>query len=157
MPASDRVLYDGYFNVSRECWSVFTEVVGVEFGDAVLFGQAHQLTVDAYAVQHAGGVHPDKSVDIHLCGLHLALERGVTPARVPPHLQRLAGAMKEWPHFEPPTDRGALTVFDVAMAEGPEEHLRVVREWAAAVWESWSEHHESVAELVGRYLGTSAR
>ncbi|MEA2336312.1 MAG: hypothetical protein QOE82_319 [Thermoanaerobaculia bacterium] len=38
MPADPRATYDGYFNCSPECWSVFTEVIGREFSNAVLFG-----------------------------------------------------------------------------------------------------------------------
>ena len=47
--------YDRKFNASAECWSLFEEVLAAEFQNAVLFGQVHQLTVDTYAVQHAGG------------------------------------------------------------------------------------------------------
>src|ERR1041384_6466827 len=73
MPARPDAPPDGYYNTTRECWSVFTEVVGAEFANALLFGRAHQLTVDTYAVQHAGGPHPDNSpalcaaprVDVH--------------------------------------------------------------------------------------------
>ena len=67
----------GYYNTSDECWDLYTEVLGTEYSNAVLFGQVHQLTVDAYAVQHAGGPHPDKSFAIHLYGLYLALEKGI--------------------------------------------------------------------------------
>src|SRR5258706_9429501 len=90
MPPIGAATYDGYFNTSQECWSVFTEVIGAEFSNAALFGQVHQLTVDAYAVQHAGGRHPHKSVCIHLTGLYLVLERGRPPPSVPPHLPELA-------------------------------------------------------------------
>jgi hypothetical protein len=69
--------YDRKFHASAECWSVFEEVLAAHFQNSVLFGQVHQLTVDAYAVQHTGGRHPDKSVCVHLVGLCLALERGV--------------------------------------------------------------------------------
>src|SRR5438270_13877471 len=79
MPAGSAIRYDGYFNSSDECWSVFTEVIGREFSNAVLFGQVHHLTVEAYAVQHPGGAHPDKSIDIHLAGLYLMLERNIAP------------------------------------------------------------------------------
>ena len=72
MPISQRD-YDRKFYASAECWSVFEEVLAAEFQSAVLFGQVHQLTVDTYAVQHAGGHHPDKSVCVHLVGLHLVL------------------------------------------------------------------------------------
>jgi hypothetical protein len=151
MPLSERV-YDGKFNASPECWSVFTEVIGAEFSDAVLFGQVHQLTVDAYAVQHAGGRHPDKSVDIHLGGLYLVLERGLAPTSVPPQLQRLA-VLETWPHFEPPVARGSVTVLDVPLADS---HADAVRAWAKEVWQTWSAHHAAIAELVVRYCDLSA-
>lgn len=139
--------YDGYFNTSPGCWSVYGEVLAAEFQDGVLFNEVHQLTVDAYAVQHAGGPHPDKSVCAHLVGLHLVLKEGLAPTAVPPRLQRLVGAMSSWPHFTPPSVRGTLTVRDVAAARSPAEHARRVREWAAQVWEAWQSHHGAVAAL----------
>jgi len=145
MPPSERS-YDRKFCASPECWSVFEEVLAVEFQNPVLFGQAHQLTVDTYAVQHAGGRHPDKSVCIHLVGLHLALERGVAPVEVPRQLQRLA-KRASWPHLEPPVQRASLTVCDVALAASPHAHALRVREWAAQVWRVWSPHHERARHL----------
>jgi hypothetical protein len=147
-----RTTYDGYFHASPECWSVFTEVIGAEFGNAPLFGLVHQLTVDSYAVQHAGGPHPDKSVDVHLVGLHLVLARGLRPVDVPPRLQRLASATREWPHFDPPASRGTLTVADVALA-GPEAHASTVCRWAEETWQRWREHHDAVAALAARAFG----
>lgn len=152
MPARESAAYHGYFNTSPECWLVFTEVVGAEFNHALLYGQAHQLTVDSYAVQHAGGPHPDKSVDIHLCGLHLVLERGLAPTRVPRLQQRLAAARNSWPHFTPPADTGKLTVFDLALADSTEAHIELAREWARSVWQAWSPHHAAVAGLVSQHL-----
>ena len=76
MPARTSATKRGYYNTSDECWDLYTEVLGSEYSNAVLFGQVHQLTVDAYATQHAGGPHPDKSVAVHLLGLYLAFERG---------------------------------------------------------------------------------
>ncbi len=144
--------YDGSFHASPECWSVFCEVLQAEFGNAVLFAQVHQLSVDAYAVQHAGGKHADKSVCIHLAGLHLALDRGHAPVRVPPLLQQLAGAVEAWPHLPPPEDRGALTAFDVATAGSAEEHASRARAWAEQVWRAWTPHHAAVTDLVARHL-----
>ena len=123
---------------------VFTEVIGAEFGNAVLFGQVHQLTVDAYAVQHAGGPHPDKSVAVHLTGLHLVIERGVTSTSVPPLLQRLATNVREWPHFEPPAVAWTRTIFDVAIAD---DHVAAVREWSAEVWRGWAPQHDAIAQF----------
>jgi hypothetical protein len=145
--------YDRKFNASAECWTAFEAVIAVEFQSAALFGQVHQLTVDAYATQHAGGRHPDKSVCVHLVGLHLVIERGVKPPDVPARLQRLASDTTQWPHFEQPADAGAFTIQHVLEAHGESaEHARRVREWAAAVWESWRGEHERIrglAKLLG--------
>ena len=145
MPPSQR-LYDRKFNASAECWAVFEEVLAREFQNAPLFGQVHQLSVDAYAVQHAGGRHPDKSVCVHLVGLHLAIERGIQPVEVATHLRRVA-RRAAWPHLHPPTERATLTVRDVALADSTPTHARLVREWAAQVWRAWSPHHAAAREL----------
>ena len=139
--------YDGYFHASPECWAVFTEVLATEYGNPALFGQVHQLTVDAYAVQHAGGPQPDKSVDVHLVGLHLVLERGVRSGDVAALLQRLATNVSRWPHLELPATRVPLTIFDVSVASSPIEHAARVREWAQQVWLNWRAHHPAVAAL----------
>jgi hypothetical protein len=158
MPQRPGATNDTYYNASPECWSVYTEVLGAEYSHAVIFGQVHQLTVDAYAVQHAGGPHPDKSVDIHLSGLHLTLVQGIKPPLVPPLLQRIAGANTEWPHFTPPRVQWTMTVLDVALAAGEfEEHIRGVRAWSASVWDAWSMHHGSIAAFVAKHLGSVSR
>ncbi len=136
-----------YFNVSPECWSVFTEVLEKEYENPAVFGRVHRLTVDTYAVQHAGGPHPDKSVDVHLMGLYLALERGIAPLQVAPYFQRLISAVSTWPHFPPPEDQGPLTIFDVAAADSPRDHVSCLRDWADQVWRAWSPHHEAAARL----------
>src|SRR5262249_7218939 len=134
MPRSERPGPRMYYNASPECLLLYSEVLGEEYGNAVLFGQVHQLTVDTYAAQHAGGPHPDKSVAIHLSGLHLMLELGVRPQAVPALLQRLATVVEEWPHFAPPAEVGERTVFDVAIVSSPAAHAEAVRAWACDVW-----------------------
>ena len=106
----------------------------------------------AYAAQHAGGKHRDKSVVIHLCGLHLVLDRGLSPPSVPTLLQRLAGAVQVWPHFAPPRDIVAMTVLDVALAQSVQEHAQQAREWASLVWQAWSPHHQPIRNLVIEHL-----
>jgi hypothetical protein len=152
LPEGDTGIYDGYYNTSPECWSVYTEVLGTEFGNAFLFGQVHQLTVDTYAVQHAGASHKDKSVAVHLVGLHLVLDLDIRPPRVPPYLQRFATAVTVWPHFVPPANTGPLTVCDVGLANSVAEHMDLVRKWAVQLWEAWSPHHAEVIALAERHL-----
>ena len=139
--------YDGYFNTSPGCWRVFGDVLAAEFQDGVLYGRIHQLSVDAYAAQHAGGPHPDKSVCVHLVGLHLVLKQSLPPMRAAARLRRLLGSVSSWPHLAPPSVRGPLTVRDVAAAQTAEEHASCVREWATQVWNAWQPHHEAVAAL----------
>ena len=143
---------DRYFHASPACWAAYTEVLGREYADAVLFGRAHQTTVDAYAVQHAGGPQPDKSVDVHLVGLHLVLERGVAQQLVPRHLQLLVARVDAWPHYPPPANRGATTVADVLAAATPDSHAAAARRWAEDVWRAWAPHHEAVRELASLAL-----
>lgn len=140
--------YDRKFHASAECWALFEQVIAAEFQNAALFGRAHQLTVDAYAVQHAGGRHPDKSVCVHAVGLHLVIDRMIAPTEVPARLQKLAGRMTAWPHFDLPARRAALTVADVAKAgKDVAAHIRLVRSWAAEVWSCWAPHHRAIAAL----------
>ena len=151
MPAGETATNTGYYNASAECWSPYTEVLGEEYRNAFLAGRVRQLTVDAYAVQHAGG-QPDKSVDVHLCGLYPVLEKGFRSSHVPPNLQRLSAAIEFWPHFPPPEERGVLTIFDVAICGPVLGRIHTTREWARSVWESWSPHHAAVARLVSDHL-----
>jgi hypothetical protein len=75
---------------------------------------------------HARVRFPDKSIIIHLSGLHLELERGVEPTRGPLLFQRLTAIAQAWPHFLPPANLGAVTVFLVAPSESAPEHIDAV-------------------------------
>jgi Family of unknown function (DUF5946) len=149
MPKRDGLTTHAYYNASPECWSVYGEVLANEYSNAVLFGQVHRQTVDSYAAQHVGGVHPDKSIDVHLAGLHLAFERKIAPALLPAVFQRLATSVDAWPHFVPPQGEWPMTVFDVAMSA---DHTTAVREWSASVWRAWSHEHAAIAAFVARYV-----
>ena len=152
MPVTGKAVRRGYYNTSDECWDLYTEVLAVEYSNALIFGQVHQLTVDTYAVQHPGAQHPDKSIAVHLFGLHFALEKGVRSPNVPPLLQRVAGAVETWPHFPPPSEMGSLTVCDVALCGSVQEHIDTVRAWARTVWECWSSHHTEIARIASQLL-----
>ena len=147
--------YRGYYNCSAECWSEYTHVLHAEYQDPALFAQVHQLSVDAFAVQHAGGAQPDKSVCVHLFGLHLVLERGVAQAEVPARVQQLVAAVAHWPHFELPTIRAATTAHMIARSTNPREHAAQARIWAAQVWATWSAQHAAIAKLAALGFATS--
>lgn len=155
LPENPQATGEGSFNATSECFAVFSEILGDEFGSPVLFGAVHQLSVDTYAVQHAGGPHPDKSIGVHLAGLYLALERGFAPTSAPPMMKRMADNIAVWPHFEPPpgaAEQRSMTVCDVALSQSIPEQIEAVKAWARAVWGAWSQHHEAVAALVAEHI-----
>jgi hypothetical protein len=152
MPETTREIERGYYNCSTECWSVYTEVLAAEYSNAPLFGAVHQLTVDTYAVQHAGGPHPDKSVAVHFAGLHLVYAHGRKPVEVAPILQRIASAARAWPHFEVPRAPVTLTVADIALCSTMIDHIERVREWSRQVYAAWSDHHEAIGAFIDEYF-----
>ena len=153
MPADKSLIYDGYYNTSDECWSVYTEVLRTEFANAFLFGQVHQLTVDTYAVQHAGGKHKDQSVTVHLAGLYLVLERGYHPTTLHKYFRQLAEHVNDWPHFEVPATTTETSVLDVGFVESTVAHIKFVEEWAVQVWRAWSPHHQELKVFLHSHLG----
>ncbi len=152
MPESNKVSYDGFYNCSPECWVIYSEVLRTDFGANTGPQAVRQKLVDAYAVQHAGPNHPDKSIAVHLAGLHAAYDLGVPPEEVPAFLQRLIASVEDWPHFRRPMFPAPMTIFDVALAESADDHAVRVETWAEAVWHSWIDYHQSVATFVARHL-----
>lgn len=153
--AAGALPYRGYYNCSAECWSEYTHVLALEYQDPALFAQVHQLTVDAFAVQHAGGQQPDKSVCVHLVGLHLVLARGLQPSEVPARLQQLAATVHKWPQLEAPAQHAATTANLVARAGNARDHAAVVRAWAGQEWAAWSAHHAAIAALAENCFAAS--
>jgi len=151
MPVSTKVSYDGFYHCSPECWVIYSEVLRTDFRAATEPEMVRQKLIDAYAVQHAGGKHPDKSVAVHLVGLHAAYELRMPATDVPSYLQRLMASVKDWPHFRQPMFPAPMTIFDVALAESAEEHVVRVETWAEAVWHSWLDYHKAVASFVQKH------
>ena len=61
-----------YIGASAGCWEIFGQILAKEYGDYGYPITTHQLTVDAYAVQHPG--QPERrsiqSVNSHLISLY---------------------------------------------------------------------------------------
>jgi Family of unknown function (DUF5946) len=47
-------------------------------------------------------------------------------------------------HLPPPDLRGLPAAADVLAAKDAAEHERLVRWWAARVWQAWEPHHATV-------------
>jgi Family of unknown function (DUF5946) len=147
-------------NASPECWQLYGEVQGFALHHLELVRDFQQLTVDAYAAQHAprevGVDLPPISVAYALVGLHLALDRGVSGIEVRAAHQRMGRPDPSWPRLPTPERTGVMTVFDVAaagaMVGSVGGHAKAVRAWAVAVWQAWAAEHATVAALADRLL-----
>jgi hypothetical protein len=105
----------------------------------------HQLVVDAYAVQHPGGVLAQQvqSVGIHLMTLALFIEDGTDPA-LGTSLHREMVARPVFHYLPPPSSRGELTYADVPSGGPVNEARSAAYAWAGSVWSAWGEHHSTV-------------
>ncbi len=129
------------------CWERYGEVLAAELSEPARW-PAHQLSVDAYAVQHPS--NPDRrnrqSVAVHLVSLCLLLERQLPPERAPVLRAALLEARRTWgfPSLDPLPAPATRTVVDVAGASSPAEHVERVRRWATSAWQAWDHHHDVV-------------
>lgn len=142
-----------YIRSSPACWARYGEVLAREFGDPEYF-TLHQLTVDAYAVQHPGVEERRaiQSVGLHLMTLCMILEDGADPREGPKlHRRMVRRPSFEW--LDPPPMDGRMTVANVLPAQSPSEHERLVRAWSGDAWQAWELHHETVRRWVRHSLG----
>lgn len=127
-----------YMLSSPGCWSLYGELLGSGAG---------QLAVDTYAAQHPGRPvrQAVQSVAVHLVSLCAVFERGWPPQRAPRLLSEAVATPPPggWRWLAPPTPIGALTVFDVLLAE-PSTSSDPIRTWAQDVWMAYGEHHHVV-------------
>ena len=143
LPISDWPV-DGRANASPACWQIRTKVLAHELEHLPELGRFHQLSVDAYAAQHAGDRVPPIATAFALIGLHLTLDEGWTGTAVRAAHQHLAQRFHEWLAFLPPSDPASLTIASVAASQTPREHAERVQAWARSVWEAWAADHGRV-------------
>jgi Family of unknown function (DUF5946) len=139
-----------YMLSSPGCWAIYGEVLAREYADYDGFGDVHRLTVDAFAAQHphSSSGKNTRSVGFHLCRLCLMLERGLDAHRASAAMVTIAAQKSRFLPLPRPENPGLITVADVYAAVGPNEHRGVVRQWAAAVWQTWSPCHTVVRTWV---------
>lgn len=138
-----------YMDSSPGCWSLYGDVLAREYSDQAFF-RNHRLTVDAYALQHPGRPPPQciQSVAVHLGSLFLVFEGGADLGEATDLIRRLSKHKREFCWLEPPESLGVISVRDVWASEGVDAHLHGVREWAAATWSAWEQHHAQVKSWV---------
>lgn len=135
------------------CWATFTRVLSTAF-DSAPSPDVRQLVLDAYAVQHPGPESAQRAREMlgHLIGLHCALDHNMSAREIVQMIRecrKIAGTIS-W--MAPPAQRASLTIHDVIDAQTEADHHQRVRIWATSVWKSWDEHHETIAQIVGRVM-----
>jgi uncharacterized protein DUF5946 len=129
-------------DASPACWALYGRLLVAEY-DQAPSPRLHQLTVDSYGAQHPSARHDrsDRALGLHLIGLCLLLERGASAQQTSELLAQVLEHPPSFGRLEAPTPNGAITVSDVAAAQNPDEHSRLVEQWAASVWHAWAPHH----------------
>lgn len=122
------------------CQQVYESVLAQEYSDPV-YGAAHLLTVDCYALQHPEARRPN-SIAFHLLRLGWTLNRVRIPklGRTDNDFKRYAYDLRDFPYLEAPRNRGSVTVVDVSEID-PKEHMKAVCIWAGSVWKAYGVHH----------------
>ena len=110
----------------------------------------HQLLVDAWVVQHAGGRGPRQVQRVGLCLMTLLLvhEFDLGPERGPAMHARMMRRPPDIVWLEPPSHRWRTTVVDLLAARDAVAHHALARAWAAEAWTAWTPHHDVVRRWV---------
>jgi len=108
---------------------------------------AHGLVVDAYMAQHPGDGadrRDRQSVFVHLIGLSARLEEHPPNGMVTDLFRRVLDKRSNLPALRRSHGPGPLTLLHMGGASDLGDYERRAREWATAVWESWSREHGRV-------------
>ena len=123
------------------CQAVFDELTAHAYAD-LAYASVRDLAFDTYCMQHLETYcRSAKSYAAHLTRLCCGLEYGGDPHVYEAIQTWLNGAAK----IEKPqvlSQLGTMTVLDVRDAPNAEEHIRLVRAWAANVWEAYRSQHD---------------
>jgi hypothetical protein len=130
---------------SAACFAAYGQVLARSYTDPA-YRRVHQMVVDAYAAQHAGGTTRRQVQTVALCLMTLCLfvEDDVEIAEGPALHKAMVARRPDFTWLAPPPRPGLLTIAEVLTAEGPAEHCRLVREWGGQVWQAWSQHHATI-------------
>ena len=129
------------------CQAVFDELTARAYAD-LAYTRVRDLAFDTYCMQHLESYcRSAKSYAAHLTRLCCGLEYDGDP--------RIYEAIQHWLNGAAKVEKpqvlsrlGSMTVMDVRNAPNAEEHARLVRDWAANVWEAYRPQHDLAREWI---------
>ena len=120
---------------------MFDELTARAYAD-LAYASVRDLAFDAYCMQHLETYcRSAKSYAAHLTRLGCGVEYDGNP-RVYEALQQWLNGAARIEKPQPLSPLGSMTVADVRSASNAEEHIRLVRAWAANVWEAYRSQHK---------------
>lgn len=148
---SDNHALDEYYNASCACRDLYDELSAftLSLGDKDFI---HQLAVDTYAAQHSGPDMKPVKTAFALIGLYLTFECGYTGKEVQRAHMVLGKMHHQWPSFNPPVKKSAITVLDVVQKVTKGNYEEPINTWGKSVWALWNTQHENIRKLVELYL-----
>ncbi len=137
------------FNASGECFKLFSELsfFTLSNNDKRFI---HQLIVDAYGAQHAGGCTKDITVIFALIGLCLVVERNYTGKQV--QLLHIRISKQNWSYLEPPKHPASIKINDVVKVITDSQKELLIHNWVKAVWDSWAEQHNYIRKITNNLV-----
>ncbi len=131
---------------SAGCYALYGQLIARDYSNPEYYRLAHQVIVDAYAAQHAGGTSRREIQTVALCLMTLCLfvEGGVPPAQGPALHKRMVAQRPDFTWLQPPAMRGLMTVAEVLIAHTAEEHAHLAVQWGTQVWQAWKPHHATI-------------
>lgn len=132
-------------SASAACFALYGQVLARSYTHPA-YRRVHQMVVDAYAAQHAGGTGRRVVQSTALCLMTLCLfvEEDVDPLEGPALHKRMVAHRPAFTWLAPPSQPGLMTVADVVAATDAFEHCKLVREWGQQVWQAWVPHHATI-------------
>lgn len=146
---------DAYKAATPACWAAFGHLLAADYSQWE--PRRHRLTADTYMAQHPGFATPSgrRSVLVHLVGLWLTLERGLSPEVAGPMVgQVFPDKTVAPPDMTPIPALAGINVAEVLAAPADQQEARV-ETWARFVWDAWRPHHPTVLRVAETLLERS--
>jgi len=153
LPSKNSAQHSRY-HASGECHELFNQFMACT---RTLYDKdfIHQIAVDTYGAQHAGGATKSITSAFGLIGLCLALEHNYTGREVQKVHMKIP--KQNWEKLELSGISGNFTVSEVLKAESGQELKILIYKWASSVWQSWSHHHKKIREITSEILYCSRK